>query len=231
MRNDMDKVLIERPRSRAWSGKQPKGTRRILNPYKFEDIEVKESMRRPWVLAWNTKEFSDLLGPLKKFLATRVGYKWDDVYSEIRTNISPNSKMQLHLLEHVYDFVERHVMIIDGEVIGESGYPVNNYYVHPETGILTAAPKKSKVKKKESTIRCINCKYYIEYKGVWYLIKLKKLPEINTGLLYDVLEKKRLKFYQFAPYNYLYGGFFYAVYKRQLNKKEIKSLNLRGCNV
>ena len=66
------------------------------------------SMRR------GTKSFSDFLTPLRSFLQTSVGRKWDDVYSEISQGIPSNSMQGRHIRQHVEGYVEKNVIMIDG---------------------------------------------------------------------------------------------------------------------
>jgi hypothetical protein len=34
-----------------------------------------------------------------------VGQSWDDVYSEIRTRLAPRNPIDMHIWQHVFDFV------------------------------------------------------------------------------------------------------------------------------
>jgi hypothetical protein len=107
MRYDMPKVVVERPRRGSryrYHNKRPRGTIEQL-----EALPTKEGMRRPY--GYDCKEFSDLLGPLRGFLFSRTGRKWDDVYSEIRQRLNPNSTVQIHILSHVFQFVERNAKL------------------------------------------------------------------------------------------------------------------------
>jgi hypothetical protein len=56
-----------------------------------------------------TKSFTDLLGPLRRFLIGQVGRPWNKVYAELRERISPASTVQIHILGHVETMVARHV--------------------------------------------------------------------------------------------------------------------------
>jgi len=48
-----------------------------------------------------TKEFSDLLGPLKRYLMRQVNRPWNKVWSEISANIKAANPAQRHVLGHV----------------------------------------------------------------------------------------------------------------------------------
>lgn len=135
MRKDMAKIIVERPRT---GGKYDRPGRKATDP---DDLPRTESMRRAHK---DRKSFSDNLAPLKRFLNSSVGRKWDDVYSEISEHIKGTSTVQRHILQHVFQYVELHVRLQDRKVYkqqsryGGTFYELWNgdMYVHPETGIL-----------------------------------------------------------------------------------------------
>ncbi|MBH41330.1 MAG: hypothetical protein CL685_01290 [Candidatus Magasanikbacteria bacterium] len=50
-------------------------------------------------------DLNEYFAPLKKFLQTRVGSKWDKVYSEICSRVHLGSAVSEHILQHLSDFV------------------------------------------------------------------------------------------------------------------------------
>lgn len=85
MRADMAKVIVERPRIGGLYA------RRRRRPRDIEDLPTAEAM------GWQhgrTKEFSDYLSPLRRFLHSRVGRNWDRVYAEVRALIQANNTVQ-----------------------------------------------------------------------------------------------------------------------------------------
>ena len=112
MRYDMNKVLIERPRI-GGKGKQRKTFEKASRPKEkrnFKGVEVdlslkQESMRKRHVVNGTPKEFSDLLGPLQKFLFSRVGQPWNDVWSEICKVMKGNGVQAQHIKGHVKQMV------------------------------------------------------------------------------------------------------------------------------
>jgi hypothetical protein len=105
--------------------------------------------------------FDDKLGLLKKFLMSHVGQKWDKVFSELNAVLDNRSLQGMHIIGHIWDFVEHDVEIRDGKVVRkiEARYwrrqfedcrYQNYFFVHPETGILTrwCAPHRQKPAKK-----------------------------------------------------------------------------------
>lgn len=151
MRADMHKVVIERPRvGRSYANAYNHIRKAKRFKFEFDDdgsFDVNDefcnrrSLRARRIRGWDTKEFSDLLGPLKRFLQSRKGKLWNDVYSEIRSGLSTGSTIHQHILQHLDHMVATKTYIgDDGKVWEADGrpYPVStgHFYVHPETGIL-----------------------------------------------------------------------------------------------
>ena len=164
MRRDMDKVLCERPRGGMRVKRRSRargrialsripGARMALLPWedhpRFEPI----SRRRG-----GTKWLGEHLGPLRRWLLSQVGRSWDDVYSELRANISPNNAVQLHIWQHAQHYVARDVELVGGKPhhgYGDRayrwGHPVSArqcpVYVCPRSGILRRTPVTPRKKK------------------------------------------------------------------------------------
>lgn len=75
MREDMAKVIVERPRRRGDAAR--KGRRQD-----WDQMPSHEGMRRPHILSGDPKELNEHLGPLRRYLERQVGRPWDKVYSE-----------------------------------------------------------------------------------------------------------------------------------------------------
>lgn len=142
MRSDMKKVLTERPRRGGCYTYKDFRPRKCQGEY-ADDLPSNQGMRRPY--GWETKEFSDLLGPLQRFLRGCVGRSWDDVWSEICTVVNGGSTVEQHLRGHVMSEVETHVTIPDPANAAALWAYGNHYrgfhepyglYVDPRDGIL-----------------------------------------------------------------------------------------------
>jgi hypothetical protein len=148
----MKKVLTERPRVRGTiSYHQIRSRQKNID---FDCLPTYEGMRRPY--GWETKEFSDLINPLIRFLWSCRGRKWDDVWSEICEQLSDNT-VDSHLKDHVRMEVSNDVVLEDGKVFSLYKYyrgfrEVDGLYVHPETGILCGAEKRRAKWKKDNNI-------------------------------------------------------------------------------
>ena len=146
MRKDMFELIIERPRIGWRCGRKGRyATKSRTNP---EALPCKEPM---WFRG-KTKSLNENLAPLRRFLERRVGRPWDSVWSELREFLSPKSAVHNHVFIHVWQYVERNPVIIDGiphrpEASGskrDKFFPLSNYcwrgfYVCPRTGLLRVA--------------------------------------------------------------------------------------------
>ena len=148
MRDDMDEVIIERPRwgsrmrhVRRAHRKDPKRTT-VQDP---ESLPFRISLRRS-VHGGMGKTLTDNLAPLRRYLMKQVNRPWEKVWSEISANLKATNTVQQHVRDHVGDFVAIRTFVRDGETwvtgSGIAGSPAplaqsrHLLYVDPRTGIL-----------------------------------------------------------------------------------------------
>ncbi len=140
MRSDMAQVLIERPR--AFSSRKYRGQRRANSRVPLDGAPRREGTGRR--ARGGEKEFTDLFGPLRRFLLKNVGRPWNKVYSEVCARADLRNPAQRQLRHHIFDFVEANVMLIDGvphtangrwPLDGSNPY-IDRFYVCPRTGLL-----------------------------------------------------------------------------------------------
>lgn len=142
MRIDMRKVLTERPR--VGSSYTYHDVRARLNVTDPDDLPSHQGMRRPHI---ERKNFSDLLGPLRRFLWSSIGRPWNDVWSEICMHLSDNT-VDSHLKDHVRWEIETETVCVDDVVYSRSRWNgliiPDGLYVDPRTGLVCGdAPKRS----------------------------------------------------------------------------------------
>ncbi len=104
------------------------------------------------------KDFSDVLGPVRGYLFSKVGCRWDDVYSELSQGLGKFSWPMRHILEqHVHVAIDTwrgrdgqvwHTKTTGSRSNGSGPQRVDGgwdseFYVHPETGTLRAMRKRS----------------------------------------------------------------------------------------
>jgi hypothetical protein len=216
MREDMDKIIVERarPGSRKATTDDPKNwQKRVAGKHaEFEDMPLRESMNKKYKASWDEKHFNENLNPLQRFLLKNVGRHWDDVYSEICERINRNSVVQNHIIQHVFDFVEKNTFIgPDGKVWyrtrgwmwnGGGDKPITEAYadlfVHPKTGQLclnkhkkrtTKADRKRQQREKEHTFLSYGAYAFHKRGGIWYILEMRYIPE---GPYYVPEEKDKI---------------------------------------
>lgn len=159
MREDMHEVLVERPRG---GGRFPFRARRLAYERAARSRDGDESLpaRMPMRIE-RTKYLSENLRPLVRFLRTRAGRRWDDVFREISANIRLTNAVQRHVRQHLDEMIrfERRergsavlalrrrtiglesVLLPDGRVLGWPSYLLcGTLYVDLE-GVLRFVPK------------------------------------------------------------------------------------------
>jgi len=227
----LSEIVIERPRNgMRISLKKLKGYKKQL--HKLTEEASQDGLLNPYLIKTRNKSkyLSDHLGPLRRFLQSKVGQPWNDVYSELCQRLKTNTMAGQHVIGHIWDYVERHVEIIDGSLYRKSyqGYqsPLDKsyrdrFYIHPQTRVLCAIekiPRKQKQKQQPTDIVIIDDYHqYHKLNEIWYLITFEDFPPPPTDYVTDVF--KGLIHRSNAIYR---GRRMYAVSKQQCNKKEIR---------
>ena len=147
MRRDLAKVVTERPRSNHHHRSSKHGVR--LSRVQIELARDDEhydggSAWLPRSRTLKTKQFTDLIGPLRKALRKQVGRPWDAVWSELSAVLDTRSITGQHILDHVEWEVARNCRLgAGGQVLPPvslkqwcSDGVVTGLYVHPRTGLL-----------------------------------------------------------------------------------------------
>jgi hypothetical protein len=103
MREDMDKVIVERPRVGSRMPSRKKGYRKSLQNVDADDLPNREPMLGRW--RGREKCLNEHLGPMRRFLRSQVGRPWNRVHQELCEHVSFDNAAQKHVLTHVFDFV------------------------------------------------------------------------------------------------------------------------------
>lgn len=244
MRKDMSKVIVERPRLGRSAAGLRAGRTRIVEDDDGAPIRAARGGRAPTrEKPQKTKSLNENLNPLRRFLQSAVGRKWDKVYSEISENLKPTSTVQQHVRDHLEDFVAVKTRMQGGKVIvaqrfgGERPLEEDHhrFYVHPRTGLLRENPNyrswnaRWRAKRAASAAELAARMREIDSKtqlhklkdDIWWEVKLGK---IGDGRAPDVVLAAGLS--TLDPQT-LYGREnTRAIAKRQLNKAEKKKLGL-----
>ena len=209
MREDMFKVIVERPRrGRSWASKSKlryvKGEGRLRMTGKR--IVIENDCR--------TKYLNENLAPLKRYLFKQRGRKWDDVFSEICQHLDTGSTVKMHVREHIDDFIERDIRIDaqgDYWATGRWGSPQapRNWaelYVCPKDGFIKETAKLcrklgvptrrnywrerrhaygAESGKTKHLRQLTETVYLVQKRGIWFKYELAAPPKTEAGYGYS----------------------------------------------
>ena len=249
MREDMGKVLVERPRLGGWRfcSRPAKGYRKRVqkcldagdSPPAREGMKLRHGHR--------TKHFNEHLAPLRRFLDANVGRPWNKVYSEICQHVDRGNVVQKHILTHLFDYVVVHTVLIDGEPCrshARSGWDGHGYgqplrtshsyhqwYVCPKSGLL----KKSRYIRDRDIrpglprrVRHNKRQVCVERNGNWELVEVTLVMQIDRGVppAYDVIRDRHLDCFpaESNESSDSHAGNRYRVRRRPLSRRELLSM-------
>ena len=207
MRDDMAKVIVERPRRKA------SGRLRGRLGSDWESQPTKQGMKYRWA---DTKSLNENLAPLRRYLARQVGRPWAKVYSEISANLKATNAVQQHVRDHLKDYVAMKVSF------NKAGEPMSvsrwwrsyDFYVDPRDGILKRAKNDTDKARKRAK----------EQRRQRVALEQSKISRINLAPGSDL---RRLNGIWFAvAYAVTPEGYELIKQKRQLSSKELRQRHL-----
>ena len=195
MREDFNKLLVERERIGSSEKFHEVRHKKVFNP----EMGGRESMKARHVCNWRGKQFNENLNPLKGWLHSRLGKNWDKSYSELRKTFDTRSVINQHIMEHLWQYVERHAFVnAKGKIVviakytkdGESpiSESLSEYYICPKSGILKKTGRKSYkernriIEKKKADAKAAIFQKIDDYTelhcidGIWFKYILKDVP-------------------------------------------------------
>lgn len=240
----MHTVVVERPRAgRSWAGRFPRPK------IPFDDLPIFEDIKRPHT---HRKHFTDLLGPLRRWLQAQLGRPWSDVYSEACAVIKPDSVVRAHIKTHLLELVQRHTFVRDSRIwyftnrwrweelpVEEAASPWSPFYVHPLTGLLCRAPDRPRrrwrnpaAERRAAVQRWIDDATVLRrLDGCWFECRMAGFPKAfakdESPWRYDMAERKLICGSQARA---IYGREVFCVAKRQLSRRELLERGLRNGN-
>jgi hypothetical protein len=229
MREDMAKLLVERPRL-GGGVKFQRGANRKWQRLATDDRPRFESIKARWNQSKVCrKSLNENLAPLRRFLRSRCGRPWDEVYGEISQRINRDSAVQLHVWQHLTwevatDPVKVEKLLTERRRI----FWRAQFYVEPATGVL----RELIVRRKRVANRApptpfvvvvVDGVTYRKIDGLWYEIELA--PLINGDpLVWDTVLRKHVNRLSRRQLQEAHGKYCYARRKWQLNGREIRRL-------
>src|SRR5438552_13308652 len=139
MRDDMAKVVTERPRRGHGNASKKTAGRRITSydPDHDYDEPNRLPIARGRQYGYDCKEFSDLLNPLKRYLRSCIGQPWNKVHSELSRKLDRRSLSGSHIWDHVMWEIETDCYIREGRLAYPNKctyhlteFSVDGLYVH-----------------------------------------------------------------------------------------------------
>lgn len=207
MRKDISKILVERPRV---GGVGKENSRRNRRETKQALRDIDDSVA-PETDVWSfhamkrvhtslpgsyddKKQLNENLQPLRRFLDSRIGKPWNEVYSEIMQNLNLNNSVQYHVYQHL----TRDRMVETNTYLSKSGKVIANtpwgptwvgdrwyatFYVDPIDGTLQKCENSLKARNRYNK-QVPNKNGYFDkknplvqwhkVKGVWYEYNMRR---------------------------------------------------------
>jgi len=248
MREDMFKVIVERPR---WGSRHaPKAK---LRKDKVPDRKRATGRRQALEQHGYTKCLNENLAPLKRYLMKQVGRPWNKVYSEISEHLDPSHTVKQHVRDHLTDFVMVNVTVDrKGRYLGmrsEWSSPVTpehwwaKLYVDPNDGLIKRTDKlcrkigvrnyRDKVRESrkrralgiryDHNLRVLTeTRFLLKQKGCWFQMDTDVPPEDGYGRCLrgrDLVEALTHRDAENQPR-------WRVIAKHQLSRKELKGHQL-----
>lgn len=183
MREDMSRLIVERPRKGGNFGR--KGRAMAL-----ENLPTKVGMRRFHAEVGYRKYLNENLAPLRRYLEKQVGRPWNKVFSKITAHIRVDSTVQQHVRQHLEDFVaiKPRREVNDRWRLRPDQPWRQPLYVDPNDGLLKRTDRLLEVRlacrrRKEKAAAPVNAmnlpdgRELRQINGTWYEVWWSELPE------------------------------------------------------
>jgi len=239
MRHDMFNVIVERPRSGSKSRFGEVRNNKKIQEFLEETSISKIGTRKliTYAVGWDRKNLNENLNPLTRFLWSKVGQPWDNVYSEICEHIDSNSTVQKHVLDHLNQYVEIDYRYQSGMRYGIGrryywGERTPDYYVDTDgilrTNLLShngknrtpyVSWKDREAEKLHERFRKLNNEEIWKIEGIWYrpLWKLNENKFLRSDGTFALSYATDFMTGDKVPY-----GSYYRYDKRQVDSKTLK---------
>lgn len=239
MREDMFKVIVERPR---WGSRHSKPAKLRLDrmPGRKHATGRRMAMEQGY-----TRGLNENLAPLKRYLHKQVGRKWDQVFSEICQHLDTGHTVKMHVREHIDDFIVTKVTVDRkgrwigaGRRWGAYSEPQDWFaelYVDPYDGVIKRTADlcrargevsvRDRWKQRRSAKGFVHLirkrtetDYVVKLGGLWFAITLDKPPRLGNGALYEDIKAGSWRAH----------GRWAVTGKHQLGRKALRELGLQN---
>ncbi len=226
MREDMAKVIVERPRIGSHSPSRKKGYRKYVQSTGIDHLPAREPMLGRW--RGRGRWLNEHLGPMRRFLRSHVGRPWNKVHQELCEHVSFDNAVQKHVLAHVFDYVQLHVEIRGRQIINTKDWRRGTVlrpdamYVCPNSGILKVVRRRRQTQAPRRIFVGQLLQYH-QRDDAWWELKLRERPD-DPAELWDVWLERALSQLHDSELTDTFGGKLMAVSKRPLSPREAREL-------
>ncbi|HEX3984773.1 MAG TPA: hypothetical protein VHX12_13845 [Acidisoma sp.] len=183
MRDDMARVIVERPRIPAFNSRKGRCK-------DWDELPAHEGLRRAQSLRGDRKTLNENLKPLRRYLERQVGRPWGKVYAEIAAHLRVDNAVQQHVRDHLRDFVAVQPRRINHGWHSFGGRTLwwQPLYVDPVTGLLCRTDQLPEEKTRRRAaqrtpapqlerIPLADDRELRRLRGFWYEVRLSPLPD------------------------------------------------------
>lgn len=238
MREDMFKIIVERPRLGVRSAPRVK-LRKDTSPRRAHVGMHRQAAEQA---GW-TKSLNENLAPLRRYIQKQKGRKWDDVFSEICQTLDTGSTVKMHVREHIEDFIMIRISVNEkGEWLGAGhwGRPHPPSHIWPD---LYVDPYDNIIKDTRKLCKYLGVDYassgwyirrplepltgfkwhaekvaFVRLKGLWFEMVFNRKPKQNDN---EVYEDIKVATWKYAPD-------WVVLSRKQLSKKSLKRHKLEN---
>jgi hypothetical protein len=192
MREDMNKVIVERPRRGKYGYDQAARRRNDFEGPAFLGMRA----------GYGYCSLNENLAPLRRYLRAQVGRPWNKVFSEICAGIDGRNTVQQHIRKHIDDFIATKVELRDGELVDLQdrwrSYRMSaglrqELYVDPRTGLIrinkryrawrehqieNAKREQKEIEARRRTLAHDTQLHRLD--GIWFQVSVSDLPAERT---------------------------------------------------
>ena len=198
-----------------------------------EDFPRREGVGRAWLGSRSCKHLNENLAPLRRYLLSNVGRPWDKVFSEISERIALDSAVQLHIWQHVQQYVCLAATRVGREYVDSRGATVTYeaFLVDARTGPLRKNERSFQWRAwrlgppptDPNVIRIDDRQQYRRVNDIWYHVTLEPLPS-EPATVWDAVHRKRGNELLREEIVTCAERSLYCASKRQLNSKKVRRL-------
>jgi hypothetical protein len=249
MRNDFDSLIkTNRASSKTAKILRRKNRRTLKTELKSFDGNDYTGQQKVETKFWfDDSPRLDIPKYLERFLESRIGKNWDDVYSEITQVLKVKNKVHRYILNCIDFLVHKKTTLINNKVYVYLNYYPNNepvpistcrgdFYIYPTTKTLEKCPF-TRFRFTHTTynnhLRYIDLdNKYVQYHkiyGVWYKITLRNFDKMydvepNKILMDIVYSNIKARYKKDCLREFVFGGQYTAIAKEQISGKELKRI-------